>query len=120
MNRATLTLIACLCAANTAVAQKTLEVLEGAGEYLLSQIDLPSGDNGSLALKACASCETDYHRVTPATKYIVNGSQLTLVDFKAVVDEMRNDNVDDQTMVGLFVDRASHNVTRIMLVNPPK
>ena len=118
MNRAALTLIASLCVLNTAVAQKTLEVLESAGEYLLSHIELPTTDTGNLTLKPCATCETQLLRVTPATQYLVNGSALTLADFAPVVDEMREGNADRRTMVGLFVDRASHTVTRVMVVKP--
>jgi hypothetical protein len=119
MKRAALTLIACLCTLNTAVAQRTLEVLEGVGEYLLSHIELPSDDTGSLTLKPCASCPTELHRVTPATKYVVGGSQLALADFAAAVGEIRADgNADQRTMVGIFVDRGSHTVTSVVVFAP--
>jgi len=114
MNRAALTLIACLFAVNTAVAQKEpVRVVEGAGEYLLSHLDLPSNATGSLGLKPCATCSTQSLRVTSATQYHVNDSQVAFADFAAVVAELRRRNIDQHTMVGLFVDRASHEVTRI-------
>jgi hypothetical protein len=119
MNRAALTLVACLFALNTAVAQKPpVRVVESAGEYLLSHLDLPSSASGSLALKPCAACATQSLNVTPATEYNVNGSRLTLADFAAVVADLRQRNADERTLVGMFVDRASHNVTRIYLYKP--
>ena len=116
MNRAALTLIACLAMLDTAAAQRTLEVVESAGEFALSQLDLPASDTGTLALKPCAGCPAQFHRVTPATKYVVNGGELTLADFAVVVDEIRaTRNADERRLVGVFVDRTSHTVTRVAL-----
>ena len=53
--------------------------------------------------------------MTAATQYQVNGSQVAFADFVAVVADLRKGNADEHTMVGLFVYRASHNVTRIAL-----
>ena len=120
MNRAALTLIACLFALNTAVAQKTLEVIEGAGEYLLSHIEVPANTTGSLELKPCVTCATQLLRVTESTQYHVNGSRLPLTEFAAVAAELRAGNADRRTLVSLFVDRESHNVTRVFLFRPPQ
>ena len=119
MNRAALTLIACLFALNTAVAQKApVQVLEGSGEYLLSHLDLPDNDSGTLGLKPCASCATQQLRVTPQTQYAVDGNKLTRADFAAIAAELRSGRADERTLVGLFVDRATKNVTRIFLLKP--
>jgi hypothetical protein len=118
MIRAALVLIAGLAALTTAQAQRTLEVVESAGEFTLNHIDLPADGTGSLALKPCTSCETTFHRVTPATRYVVNGSELAFVDFAIVVEDIRAANAEQRALVGLFVDRASQNVTRVLLFNP--
>jgi hypothetical protein len=119
MNRALLTLVACLFAVNTAVAQKEpVRVVEGAGEYLLSHVNLPAGGTGSLGLKPCATCSTQSLHVTAATQYHVNASQVAFADFAAVVAELRKANADEHTMVSLFIDRASHEVTRIYVYKP--
>ncbi len=119
MNRAALTLIACLFALNTAVAQKApVRVVEGAGEYLLSHLSLPANATGSLGLKPCATCATQPLRLTSATLYGVDGDKLAFADFAAVVAELRQGNADERTLVGLFIDRETHNVTRIFLYRP--
>jgi hypothetical protein len=119
MNRTALTLIACLATLNTATAQRTLEVVESAAEFALSHVDLPASESGTVTIKACGTCPSEFHRVTSATRYVADGRELPLADFVGVADEIRaTGNADQRTLVGVFVDRASGNVTRIALLRP--
>jgi hypothetical protein len=118
MFRNALILVAGIAAMHTAAAQRTLEVVESAGEYPLSQLDLPANGTGSLAVKPCTGCQTTFHRVTPATKYLLNGSPVAFADLAVVIEEIRTAGAEDRTLVGVFIDRASKDVTRILLHNP--
>jgi hypothetical protein len=118
MIRTALILVAGIAAVNTASAQRTLEVVEGAGEYPLSQLELPADGTGSLAVKPCTGCQTTFHRVTSATKYMLDGSPVAYADLALVIEEIRAAGADERTLVGVFIDRASQDVTRILLHNP--
>jgi hypothetical protein len=105
---------ALLCLVNTAGAVRVLEQLEKPVELTVSQITLPTGETGTLSFKECDECRTSSHRVTSATKYLLNGREVPLADFLIVIEEIRsNRRVAETTNAAVFLDIATERVTRV-------
>ena len=105
-----------LGAIDTSLAVRVLEDTEHSAELALSQIDLPATATGILTFKACESCRVSAHRLTSMTAYVVNGRELPFAELMRTVDEIAAvKNAAEQTLVGVFFDVQSGNVTRIAL-----
>lgn len=95
---------------------RTLELLEGAYEALLSDVRFPSGSGGTLTVKLCASCESRALRADAATSYFTaNGRPLSLAEFLADVDRIRAAGDESSTPVGIFYSLETGRVTRVHL-----
>ncbi len=84
----------------------TLEVYE----VELTYLRLPGSANGTLSFSDCTDCKSQTIRATVATRYIVNGKDVSLVDFRRVVSGITNR--EDQ-IIDVFHDLESDTVTRI-------
>ena len=65
-------------------------------EVALSNIRLPHSKTGTIAFKPCANCEFKTHRVDGNTRWLVNGTAVSLVEFRDATDpvtDRRNEAV---------------------------
>ncbi len=63
----------------------TGQVVSQAYEIALDDFRAPVSQHGVAAFKECADCERLLVRVTPATRYTVNGKSVQLDDFRKIV-----------------------------------
>ena len=77
-----------ICLGLTAAAEDRIITL--AYEISLSNFNAPVTANGGVTFKECATCEQIRTRVTPATRYAVNGKTVRLEDFRKAVGQVRN------------------------------
>ena len=79
-------------------------------EVELVHLRLPSFESGTLTFSDCEKCDSLTLRVTPATRYTVNGRDVDLADFRRVVAGI----VDRQyTIIDVFHDIATDTVLRV-------
>ncbi len=83
MNIKTLLAITLVCFGLSAAAED--RIISLAYELALSDFRPPATQNGGAAFKTCGTCERIIVRVTPATRYSVNGKSLRLEDFKKAI-----------------------------------
>jgi len=72
-----------ICFGLTAAAD--YRIVSQAYEVALSDFRAPATANGGASFKPCGSCERIIVRVTPATRYAVNGKSVRLKDFRKAV-----------------------------------
>ena len=63
----------------------TAQVVSQAYEIALGDFRAPVSQNGVAVFKECAECESRLVRVTPATRYTVNGKSVQLDDFRKTI-----------------------------------
>ena len=87
-------------------------IINQAYEIALDELQLPGNVVGSVSFKDCAKCETQVIRVTVDTRYILNGHDTTLADFReavnTVTDKERNistviHNLQSDTVIAVHV-----------------
>jgi len=71
-------------------AAADLEVVALAHEISLSNFMAPATQSGGLSFKECNSCATKTVRVTPSTRYMVDGKSVRLDQFKQAVQPLRD------------------------------
>ena len=84
----------------------TMEVYEVDLIYLR----LPGSVSGTLSFSDCSDCDTQTIRATAATRYIVNGKDVALADFRRVVSGITNRK--DQ-IIDVFHDLESDTIIRV-------
>jgi hypothetical protein len=105
---------ALLAVVGAAQAARILEQPERSYELSLSQVTLPSADNGGLTVKPCASCPYSTHVLTSGTEYFVNNRSLPFADFRRVTENMRDDSdALRKAFVGVYVDVETGRVNRV-------
>ncbi len=82
-------LIALLMSLSISAAAEFVTV-ELAYEVALSDFNAPVTQNGGVTFKECAECEQIRTRVTPNTRYAINGKTVRLEDFRKAVTQVRN------------------------------
>ena len=60
-----------------------------AHEVALSEIRLPGHPAGTMSFKACKECEYQTVRVSPNTRYVVDGKSVTLEKFRRAAATVR-------------------------------
>lgn len=118
MIRSLLTMALALGLLGPAAAQglRVLEQNELPYELTLDQVRLPTAASGTLTVRPCEDCKTLSHSLTTSTRLFVNGRELPYVDFMAAVADVRKAAGRDQAVfVGVFVDKDSQRVNRIMV-----
>jgi hypothetical protein len=79
-------------------------------EVELVHLRLPGSESGTLTFSDCEDCDSLTIRVTPATRYTVNGRDVKLAEFRRVAAGI----VDRQyTIIDVFHDLASDTVLRV-------
>lgn len=98
----------------TGASARTLEVLEGTHELELGEVAMPRSPVGTIHFKACDSCSSSAHRVSPHTRYYVDGQQLDLDGFLEAVEEIRHrDGGNSTTLVSVGYSLATNQATWI-------
>jgi len=77
----------------------TGQVVSQAYEVALSEFRPPATENGSVGFRECADCERKLVRVTPGTRYAINGKTVRLDDFRRAVSQAGDR--EDKTVVVL-------------------
>jgi hypothetical protein len=86
------------------------EVISKAYELKLSNFQAPASQNGSVIFKECDDCSPVIVRVTAATRYAINGTEVGLTDFaKAIMQANDREN----TFVGVLHHLESNTVKSI-------
>ena len=85
MNIRTLFITAALACSLVTAAQG--DVVSRAYEVALDEFLAPATENGAAAFKPCSNCQQVLVRVTPNTRYLINGQIVRLDDFRRVVGE---------------------------------
>lgn len=88
MKRIGLTMALLVALAAPVSAQNDITVK--AHEVRLSALRLPASEAGSLAFRACDECDYITRRVTPATRWEINGRAVRLDEFRAVLATIAN------------------------------
>lgn len=68
------------------------QIVSMAYEIALSEFQAPTTANSSVAFRECRDCERKRVRVTPTTRYAVNGEQVRLEDFRKAVQQADDDD----------------------------
>ncbi len=97
MNIKTLFAVTLICLGLTAAAED--RIISLAYEVALSDFRAPVTPHGGADFKPCGTCERIIVRVTPATRYSVNGKSLRLEDFRKAV--MQADDRDEKGVLVL-------------------
>ncbi len=63
-------------------------------EAQMNSVRMPVSPNGTVTLRECDSCAFESVRVTPRTRYHVNGKTLKFSDFLAVLKDLRASGID--------------------------
>jgi hypothetical protein len=77
----------------------TGQVISQAYEIALGDFRAPVSQNGVAIFKGCADCEQLLVRVTPATRYIINGKSVRLDDFRIIIGRARSRESGDVTVL---------------------
>jgi hypothetical protein len=106
----TLIAISALACSLTALAQD--RIVSKAYEIALSNFQAPATANGGVGFKECASCPQYLKRVTPDTRYMLDGSAVRLEDFRKAVAAVSN---RDNAMVVVLHHLESDTVKSLKL-----
>ena len=79
-------------------------------EVNLIFLRLPGTASGTLSFAECADCDSQTIRVSPATRYVINGRTLSLADFKRAVARITNRR---DTNIDVSHHLESDTVTRV-------
>jgi hypothetical protein len=96
MNIKTIFAVALLALGASVAAQEV--IISQAYEVALSNFRPPATQNGSASFKACDECDRMLVRVTPGTRYAINGQTVKLEDFRKAVS-LANDREEKTVIV---------------------
>lgn len=101
-----LTILGLMSLTANADFRTTMEVWE----VELVNLRLPGTESGTLTFSDCEKCDPLTLRVTPATRYTVNGRDVVLADFRRVIAGITNRS---EQIVDVFHDLESNTVLRV-------
>jgi hypothetical protein len=120
MFRAAMILTFALGASTNVWALRVLEQPEMSYEVAMANVTLPASPGGTLSFRACDQCRFVAYTTSTDTHYFVSGRELSFVDFTAAVAEIRKNSTPSRSpIVGVFVEKQSQHVNRIV-VQPPR
>jgi hypothetical protein len=105
---------------NTAGAERVLRDVERPFEITVGQLTLPKDTSGPLTLRACDSCKFNSYRLQGTTTFVLDGREIKYADFARAVDALRGSAAADATVVSVFIDRTTENVTRVAVHRPSR
>jgi hypothetical protein len=77
----------------------TGQVISQAYEIALGDFRAPVSQNGVVVFKECADCKQLLVRVTPATRYVINGKSVRLDDFRKIIGRAGSHESGDVTVL---------------------
>lgn len=99
-----------LALALTAVpAQATLRIVEQAVETSTLSVSLPDSNVGSMAVKSCPSCTPILLRLTPQSRFLVGGAEVSYPEFISLARGASDRNL------GVFYDGKERTITRLSM-----
>ena len=97
MNIKTLVAVTLICLGMSASAED--RVISVAYEVDISDFTAPVTAHGGADFTPCGSCERIIVRVTPATRYSINGKSVRLEDFRIAVRQASDPDEKDVTVL---------------------
>lgn len=82
-------------------------------EIAISDLRLPGNTAGTISAKECAACEPQIIRVTAQTRYVLNGKDLPLNEFRVAINSIREKKTNISTVMHHL---ESDTVTAVMVV----
>ncbi|MEM8817524.1 MAG: hypothetical protein AAFX56_20090 [Pseudomonadota bacterium] len=105
-----LTMAAALMLLTALPATAQNEITAKAHEVRLSALRLPATPSGSVAFKACDTCEYTTRRVSGNTRWVLNNKTVSLAEFRAGLASVRNRS---EAWVTVLHDLGSDQITRV-------
>ena len=93
------TLVAGLLFSLALSANAQFQTMQLAHEVPLNQFVVPVTQNGTLNFRSCSDCQSFSSRLTPQTRFTVNGNAVQLSDFRNAVQNVRNKSTKTVTIV---------------------
>jgi len=82
--------------------------IEQAYEVALSEVRLPQSESGTLAFRKCDTCDFVTKRVTPETRYELNGHAMPLDKFRVAMSRVQDRDAQPVTVLHhLEMDRVT-------------
>lgn len=82
--------------------------IEQAYEVALSEVRLPQSESGTMAFKTCGTCDFMTKRVTPETRYVLNGQAMPLAKFRIALSRVQDRDAQPVTVLHhLDMDRVT-------------
>lgn len=82
--------------------------IEQAYEVALSEVRLPQSESGTMAFKQCETCDFVTKRVSPETRYELNGRAIPLAKFRIAVSRVPDRDTQPVTVLHhLEMDRIT-------------
>ena len=73
--------------------------ITAAYEVLISDLRMPRNEGGTLSFRQCPDCERETVRVNSKTRYILNGHDLGLEEFREELKRVRNNKMEGATVM---------------------
>jgi hypothetical protein len=100
-------------------ADRIIEQLESSFELLLANTALPVGGVGDVSFKTCDKCNSQSRLLTASTRFFLNGRELPAADFVAAAADVRKqESREPRSLLGLYVDKQTLHVNRVVLIQP--
>jgi len=97
---------------------RVLGEMESTYELELGEVGLPKATMGTVHFRPCETCSSTSLEVNSSTRYFVNGVQYELREFLEVVEEIKDiAGGNENSMVGLFYDKSTRRVSRLMVTH---
>lgn len=81
-------------------------------EVMVREVRMPSAENGTITVRECARCNYETHQVTPRTIYALNGKNMSLEDFRALIDTLR---LEGNHVVNVRRDLDTDTITKVFV-----
>ena len=83
-------IIAALLIGLSQVAAADFRTIQQGYEVSRAEVRLPRSEGGTIAFRECSSCDYQTRRVSPATRWLINGRSVSLEKFRAAVARVQN------------------------------
>jgi len=119
MLRKAIVLFAALGSFQAAWAVRVLEQVESSFEIPLAFANLPVGGVGDVSFKTCDKCTVQSRLLTPSTRFFLSGREVPAMAFvEAAADARKHESATSHSLLMIYVDKKTLNVTRAALMRP--
>ena len=81
-------------------------------EVLVREVRLPGAENGTITVRECARCNYETYLVTARTTYALNGKNMSLEDFRGLIEELR---LEGDHVVNVKRDIQTDTITQVFV-----